>query len=313
MKRKLLVAALILIIAGAAVFLIGFIVNGSAPSPLFTAEERTIVIEEPFTDIAIDAGSCNITIEKTDGQARVETKLCGALNPEIDVKDGVLTVSTDEYMHFGLHSFSDRITVYLPDGRCASAVIDVTSGSVEIGAVSFSGQLKAETTSGSVKLDAVSCEGELSARTTSGAIRLNAVSCGSDLTLETTSGSIKLNAVSCEGEIKVQTTSGSIALDAVSTPAGTALTATSGSVTVKDLTAAHLDAKTTSGSIKLDRCDALTLNLTTTSGSVKGSVVGERIFECSTGSGSVHVPETTEGGKCVIKTGSGSIHMEIAE
>lgn len=293
MKRKLLVAALVLILAGAAVFLIGFIVNGSAPSPLFTAEEQTIVIEEPFTDIAIDAGSCNIIIEKTDGQARVETKLCGALNPEIDVKDGALTVSTDEYMHFGLHSFSDRITVYLPDGKCTSADIEVTSGSVEISAVSFSGQLKAETTSGSVKLDAVSC--------------------GSDLTLETTSGSIKLNAVSCGGEIKVQTTSGSIALDAVSTPAGTALTATSGSVTVKDLTAAHLDAKTTSGSIKLDRCDASTLNLTTTSGSVKGSIVGERIFECSTGSGSIHVPETTEGGKCKIRTGSGSIHMEIAE
>ena len=233
MKRKLLIAALVLVLAGAILFLAGVIVNGSAPSPLFTAEEQTIVIEEPFTDIAIDAGSCNITIEKTDGQARVETKLCGALNPEIDIKDGALTVSTDEYMHFGLHSFSDRITVYLPDGKCTSADIDVTSGSVEISAVSFSGQLKAETTSGSVKLDTVSCEGELSARTSSGSIKLNAVSCGSDLTLETTSGSIKLNAVSCGREIKVQTTSGSIALDAVSTPAGTALTATSGSVTVK--------------------------------------------------------------------------------
>ena len=313
MKRKLLRAALVLVLAGAILFLAGVIVNGSAPSPLFTAEEQTIVIEEPFTDIAIDAGSCNITIKKTDGQARVETKLCEALNPEIDVKDGALTVSTDEYMHFGLHSFSDRITVYLPDGKCASADIEVTSGSVEIGAVSFSGQLKTEITSGSVKLDAVSCGGEISARTTSGTIRLNAVSCGSGLTLETTSGTIRLNAVSCGGEIKVQTTSGSIALDAVSTPAGTTLTATSGSVTVKDMTAAHLDAKTTSGSIKLDRCDALTLNLTTTSGSVKGSIVGERVFECTTGSGSIHVPETTEGGNCRIRTGSGSINIEIAE
>lgn len=271
-KRKPIAFALILVIAGAVVFLAGLILNGSAPSPLLKAEENTYVIDEPFTDIKIDMSSADIAIEKTDGEARVETRVYGALKPEIRVKDGVLTVSADERPHFGLHLFTDRITVYLPGGSCESADIEISSGSVTVSGVSFAGHLDAEATS----------------------------------------GSIRLSGVSCEGDLKAETTSGSISLSAFSTPGNAALTVTSGSVSVKELTAAHLNAKTTSGSIRLDRCDAKTLNLKTTSGSVKGSIVGSRVFVCSSTSGSIHVPETAEGGKCVIKTGSGSIDIEIS-
>ena len=331
-KRKPIAFALILVIAGAVVFLAGLILNGSAPSPLLKAEENTYVIDEPFTDIKIDMGSADIAIEKTDGEARVETRVYGALKPEIRVKDGVLTVSTDERPHFGLHLFTDRITVYLPGGSCESADIELSSGSVTVSGVSFAGhldaeatsgsirlsgvscggKLEAETTSGSIRLDGVSCEGDLKAETTSGSIHLSDISCGGKLEAETTSGSIRLSGVSCEGDLKAETTSGSISLSAFSTPGNAALTVTSGSVSVKELTAAHLNAKTTSGSIRLDRCDAKTLNLKTTSGSVKGSIVGSRVFVCSSTSGSIHVPETAEGGKCVIKTGSGSIDIEIS-
>ena len=291
-KRKPIAFALILVIAGAVVFLAGLILNGSAPSPLLKAEENTYVIDEPFTDIKIDMGSADIAIEKTDGEARVETRVYGALKPEIRVKDGVLTVSADERPHFGLHLFTDRITVYLPGGSCESADIEISSGSVTVSGVSFAGHLDAEATSGSIRLSGVSCGGKLEA--------------------ETTSGSIRLSGVSCEGDLKAETTSGSISLSAFSTPGNAAPTVTSGSVSVKELTAAHLNAKTTSGSIRLDRCDAKTLNLKTTSGSVKGSIVGSRVFVCSSTSGSIHVPETAEGGKCVIKTGSGSIDIEIS-
>ena len=291
-KRKPIAFALILVIAGAVVFLAGLILNGSAPSPLLKAEENTYVIDEPFTDIKIDMSSADIAIEKTDGEARVETRVYGALKPEIRVKDGVLTVSADERPHFGLHLFTDRITVYLPGGSCESADIEISSGSVTVSGVSFAGHLDAEATSGSIRLSGVSCGGKLEA--------------------ETTSGSIRMSGVSCEGDLKAETTSGSISLSAFSTPGNAALTVTSGSVSVKELTAAHLNAKTTSGSIRLDRCDAKTLNLKTTSGSVKGSIVGSRVFVCSSTSGSIHVPETAEGGKCVIKTGSGSIDIEIS-
>lgn len=311
-KRKLLICALSLTLAGAVVFLAGLILNGSAPSPLLKAEENTYVIDEPFTDIKIDMGSADIAIEKTDGKARVETRVYGALKPEIRVKDGVLTVSDDERPHFGLHLFADRITVYLPGGSCESADIEISSGSVTVSGVSFAGHLDAEATSGSIRLDGVSCKGKLEAETASGSIRMSDISCKGKLEAEATSGSIRMSGVSCEDDLKAETTSGSISLSAVSTPGNAALTATSGSVSVKELAAAHLNAKTTSGSIRLDRCDAKTLDLKTTSGSVKGSIVGSRVFVCSSTSGSIHVPGTAEGGKCVIKTGSGSIDIEIS-
>ena len=295
-KRKPIAFALILVIAGAVVFLAGLILNGSAPSPLLKAEENTYVIDEPFTDIKIDMSSADIAIEKTDGEARVETRVYGALKPEIRVKDGVLTVSADERPHFGLHLFTDRITVYLPGGSCESADIEISSGSVTVSGVSFAGHLDAEATSGSIRLSGVSCGGKLEAETTSGSIHLSDISCKGKLEAETTSGSIRMSGVSCEGDLKAETTSGSISLSAFSTPGNAALTVTSGSVSVKELTAAHLNAKTTSGSIRLDRCDAKTLNLKTTSGSVKGSIVGSRVFVCSSTSGSIHVPETAEGG-----------------
>lgn len=271
-KRKLLICALSLILAGAAVFLIGFIVNGSNPSPLLNAEEQTFVLEEPFTDIEIDAGSCNITIEKTDGQACVKTKLCGALACEITAEHGVLTIRTDEYMHFGLHLFGDEITVCLPEGTCKRTDIRVSSGNVTLSGISF----------------------------------------GGNLTLSGTSGNLRLTSVSCEGKITADTSSGSIHLDGVNADS-MELTASSGNVSIKDIVCAHLNAKTSSGNIRLDRAGAESMELTASSGNISGGIMGEMVFECSTGSGSVHVPETTEGGLCRVKTGSGDIHIEIAE
>lgn len=272
-KHKILTVALILILTGAVLFFIGFLVNERFPSPIVKTEETKIDIEEPFTDIVIDVGSCNIAIEKTDGAAYVTTQLCGAIACEITAEHGVLTIRTDEFMHFGLHLYHDKITVYLPEGTCGRADIGLTSGSLAMNGISLDG----------------------------------------DLTVSVTSGEVQLSALTCGGKITAKATSGGIRLDAVSTPGSVDLNLTSGRIDIKDLGCSHLAAKTTSGSIRLDHCDARTMELTARSGSISGSVVGQKVFECSATSGSIHVPDTTEGGLCRIRTTSGDIHIEIAE
>lgn len=53
--------------------------------------------------------------------------------------------------------------------------------------------------------------------------------------------------------------------------------------------------------------------LSCTSGSVKGTLLSDKIFLTDSGSGSIRVPRSTEGGTCEITTTSGSIRIDIAK
>ena len=54
------------------------------------------------------------------------------------------------------------------------------------------------------------------------------------------------------------------------------------------------------------------MNLQASSGSIKGTVKTVKMFNGTSGSGSVKVPDDDpNGGKCVLHTGSGSIKISI--
>ena len=59
-----------------------------------------------------------------------------------------------------------------------------------------------------------------------------------------------------------------------------------------------------------DRCDAAELSITTDTGDVKGTLLSDKVFIARTDTGRVHVPETTNGGKCKITTSTGDIIFE---
>ena len=88
--------------------------------------------------------------------------------------------------------------------------------------------------------------------------------------------------------------------------------ATAGKITLRDVIAEEtLSAQNISGGVALEGCDGGTIRISCTSGSVKGALLSDKIFLTDSGSGSIRVPRSTEGGTCEITTTSGSIRIDI--
>ncbi len=214
-------------------------------------------------------------------------------------------------------AFTEDVTLTVTSGSVTMAAsveghtdVKTTSGSIRLSGKA--GALTAHSTSGSVCVDHLTVAGEAKLSSTSGRIEVKNTQAGA-LTADVGSGRVILEDVTVTNAITAETTSGGITLTRVS-GGSMALDTGSGAVELTDTTATgHLQAETTSGSIRLTRADAATLNLKAGSGSVKGSLRTPKIFYTDTGSGSVDVPKSTEGGLCEIKTTSGSIHITLEE
>lgn len=133
------------------------------------------------------------------------------------------------------------------------------------------------------------------------------------LNVQNVSGSIRVEGLQF-GEMNLKTTSGSIQLDDVRIEGEAALKTVSGSVRLTSAQAGGLTAGTTSGGIRLDGVDAETLEMRTVSGSIKGTLCSGKVFEASSVSGRVRVPESTPGaGVCSASTTSGGISISVEE
>ncbi len=197
------------------------------------------------------------------------------------------------------------------DGISATDIaLKASSGSVSVNEVGIEGTFSVKTSSGSIKVDDVSAYGiELEA--SSGSISVKDIDSAKEITVETSSGSIKAEGVQCENA-DFSASSGSVKLYSVS--CGSIRTETSsGSTSLSDvISAGNMNISAQSGSVKLSDCDAQDIEIRTGSGSVSGTLLSEKIFVTETGSGSVKVPQSFEGGRCFIRTGSGSIKISIS-
>ena len=113
-----------------------------------------------------------------------------------------------------------------------------------------------------------------------------------DLKMDAASGNVLLSKFSC-GTLNVDAASGDVKMTAV--------------VAAKDISI-----HTSSGDILLNHCDANNLDITASSGNVVGTLLTPKTFDAVALSGSVHVPQDNEGGKCKIRASSGNIDISIS-
>lgn len=312
---------------------------------------RTAEFTEPVTDISMSGVHCETVLKPaSDGVCRVvftgeEKLLFRAL-----AENGKLTVSVEDkrkwYEMIGVFSFSDELTVFLPEREYGSLTAELTSGSLEIPEDFAFSALTAENASGAVKL-AASAD-RLNVHTTSGSISVNGVR-AKQAEIGSSSGSVRLSEVTAEETLAVQSLSGLAALDECSareisvssTSAGIRLSdvdaeesltveTTSGSIVLEKGSARDISASSTSGGIRLSEADAedtLTVEsisggirldggqaqkteITSSSGSVKGTVTGEYLYDVRTSSGSISVPKSGGSRLFRVTTSSGSVRIE---
>ncbi len=69
--------------------------------------------------------------------------------------------------------------------------------------------------------------------------------------------------------------------------------------------------ETTTGDVEFEKSDANEIFVNTSTGDVKGSLLTNKIFVVETSTGDIGVPETSNGGKCEIKTSTGDVEITV--
>lgn len=317
----------ILLLSAAALVLLGAMFVGAA---LWKGEkdmgknrvEQSFQLKDSFRDIQIDCDACDLYIKPAgSGEPAVHYEGDKRYLPTVELRDGTLYVdATDKrdlpwYLRvFDVNFFSwidNRVTVTLPETALGALKIEHASGKTELDAGLSFASLDLRAASGAVELSCDVTE-RLFVDCASGAVNLSGIRCGS-AEVESSSGGVALSDMTVEGALTIRHSSGGTTLEQVQC-GSLDIDSSSGTIHLTDTLAAEtFTVSSSSGGIKLTDCDGGEISLHTGSGSVKGTLRTEKIFYANAGSGSVHVPESTSGGICRVKTGSGSIDLDISD
>lgn len=315
-KTNWIFIAVALVAAGLIIFAVVMSVLGWDFTKLSTSkfETNTHEITENFDSISVDASTADIRfLPSGDGGCRVVCHEMEKVRHEVTIKDGVLTVKEVDtrawYEHIGINFSTQTVTVYLPLSEYGELLIRASTGYVEIQKDFRFRKIDVSLSTGDVNA-AASCTDSIKIKTTTGSITVDGVSADA-LDLSASTGSITVKGASVTGDIKATTSTGSARISNTECKTLTA-TASTGSIYLSGTIASisfNLEAGT--GSICFDASDAAEIYAKTGTGSVYGTLLSDKDFETRTATGTVDVPNNTEGGICDIETGTGDIRISI--
>lgn len=275
---------------------------------------NTYEVDKDFGDISLDTDTADIIFAPSgDGKCRVECYEEENAKHTVSADGGVLSITAEErrawYDYIGFYFGTPRITVYLPESEYGTLTASGSVGKVEIpkdfafdgadislstGNVDFcasaAGQVKIKTTTGEIRAENISA-GSLDLSVSTGTVTVSGVSCGGDIVVGVSTGKAYLSDVSCKNVISNGST-GNIYLDSV-------------------IADERLSVERSTGDVRFDGCDAAEVYVKTSTGDVTGSFLTDKVFITDTGTGSVDVPKTSDGGKCEISTATGNIKIKI--
>ncbi len=330
-------AAAVLMLAGAALFAVTLALCGWDITKLGTVDYVTNTFEPSgdFKNITVNVYTTDLEIlPSEDGKCRIVCCEDEEVKHTAEVKDGTLFINTTDtrrWFGFILISFTrPTMTVYLPQNEYGTLDIETDTGTVYLpkdfafesikiaghtGAVSCSasagsevdidldtgtivlsgvctGKMKLKTDTGGIKLSGGIVDGNIDVETGTGLVSLENVTCG-DLHAKADTGRVSIYSVTC-GNLHAETDTGDIALENV----------------VGD---GKFELVSDTGDIVLDGCDAAELYIESDTGSVRGELLTSKIFFAESDTGRVSVPKSVTGGRCEIKTDTGSIEMVVKE
>lgn len=258
-------------------------------------ETNIYEIGDDFTDIAISTDTADIIFASSkDGKCRVvchETE-----NARHSVVTNGYTLNISEvnerqwYDYIGITIASPKITIYLPKTEYNILSVKEYTGDIEIPSGFRFNKMDIKTSTGDISADGLSV----------GA-----------LDFSTSTGDISLSSVTSDGEVKIDVSTGDIELyDLV---CGAVISSGStGDILMKNTIASErFFIKRSTGCVSFDGSDSPKIFIKTDTGDVIGSLLSGKIFLAESDTGSVKIPNSTDGGSCDIKTSTGDIKITV--
>ena len=284
-------------------------------SKLSTIKYETNIYEisEEIDSISIKADTANIIFAVSeDGKCKVECYEEKKAKHTVSAKDGVLVIEVKNnghwYDYIGINFDTPKISVYLPKTEYTSLIADGKTGDIILPEGFKFKNVNVSVSTGAVNVFADASE-KIKIQTTAGNIRVKDISAGT-LDLSVSTGKATVSGVTCEGDMAVRVTTGNAYLTDIACKSVISSGST-GDISLNNVVAAEkFSIKRSTGNIKFDRCDAAEIFAETSTGDVKGSLLTDKVFITKSSVGKIDVPNTTTGGKCEIKTGTGDIEIK---
>lgn len=278
--------------------------------------EDTKTLSSDFSKIRVDTLECDIRFIKTQEDAcRIEYRHNAKIDHCFSVENGTLTVNANDqrkwYDHITLFHFRhSEVIVYLPAGHYESVYVSTDTGDVHIPDGFDFDSATICTTTGDITMEGLTVQGKLEAKVSTGKITLT--NCTSEMLFaKSTTGDIKVQNATVSGKINLNATTGDIQVFSAGAEAVAAKTTTGGIFLQDVILTGHLALQATTGDIHLTACDAESLDITTSTGDVRGTLRTAKIFQASSSTGRVNVPQTAAGGICKISCSTGDIHISL--
>lgn len=319
MRIKLwLIIAIVLILIGCAVFAGTMTSLNWDFSKLSTVKYKTTNhrITGEYTNISIITNTADIAfvISETADTTVVCYEQENAKHTAV-AADGTLFVTLEDtskwYEHIGINFGVPTITLYLPQGEYGSLSIRTSTGDVNIPDVFSFASIDILESTGNIT-NRASASGAVKLRTRTGDIAIEGITADA-LELSVSTGKVTVSDTACDGDISVTVSTGKAMLSAVQCK-NLITTGNTGDISLQNVIAAErFSIKRSTGDVKLDGCDAGEIDIETDTGHVSGSLLSPKVFITSTDTGDIHVPKTTQGGRCEITTDTGDIKITVSE
>ena len=250
-----------------------------------------------------------------------------ALNVELNTGD-ITVDSAFVFLDIDIEADTGDISLYASAKNACTLETDTGDITVkDITAASFS----AERSTGNLSIDGLTVGGSAAFEGTTGRTDLQNIAVGGGMTITTDTGNVtatmlKAESLSINGDTSKITVTNAQITSAVDVETDT------GDVTLAQVTAASLSAKISTGDTLLTDCilkesirinsttgdvtfgssDAPSITVFTDTGRVSGSLLTGKMFNASSDTGKITVPEdSAEGGRCDITTDTGNINITI--
>jgi len=316
-KKRALQIALLLCLAGMAIWFVCFVIAGFKLTKISTVtyETNTYEIQEEFSDIEVRTKTADVSFVAWDEEnCKIVCYEEERMKHSAEVKNGTLMITVKDttkwHDNIGISFDNPALTIYLPKTQYNTFQVRTYTGEVEMPEDFRFETAKAKTDTGEIGWRASVDDG---------------------LTLETDTGDIRVDTEALRG-LTIRTSTGETHVSSVKNASRFYVQSNTGKILLQNMTCRFLEAKTDTGEVRLEDTVAVVgctittetgdvyfenfdapegLGITTDTGNVTGTLLTPKQFLTETDTGEVNVPKTVEGGLCSVTTDTGDINIEV--
>lgn len=256
-----------------------------------TEEVKTYVIEESFNSINIDVTTDDINIYLSD-----ENKIVCGENKKVSLESKVVSdtlfinrIDNRKFYDLSFNFNSFKIDLYLSYETIQSLNIECSTGNINIqNGFTFT---------------------NVDISSSTGSININS-NVTNNLFLDNDTGNIKISNCDKMGNIDIDTDTGNISLSNVNANKLEIETDTGDTRLTNTILKEDLNIEGSTGSVYFDGFDAANIYIELSTGDVKGTILSSKFFVAKSNTGKVIVPQTRDGGECIIIVDTGDINIK---